>query len=93
MPRFNPAPWYVDHWDPSWPAHEPRPPNYNLTREERAGHHGAPGNNDLLTAEAGVVITDIFKNRWRTLMSVDDLIADVIHEVDALGLSDSTYFF
>lgn len=39
------------------------------------------------------MITDIFKNRWRTLMSVDDLIADVIHEVDALGLSDSTYFF
>lgn len=22
---FNPAPWYVDHWDPSWPEHEPRP--------------------------------------------------------------------
>jgi N-acetylglucosamine-6-sulfatase len=40
-----------------------------------------------------VVITDIFKNRWRTLMSVDDVIADVIAEVDALGLSDSTYFF
>lgn len=40
-----------------------------------------------------MVITDIFKNRWRTLMSVDDVVAAVIAEVDALGLSDSTYFF
>jgi hypothetical protein len=39
------------------------------------------------------VITDIFKNRWRTLMSVDDVVAAVIDEVDALGLTDSTYFF
>ena len=81
---------YVDYWDPSWPPHEPRTPNYNLTKvrrsrsstpprsrnsiahpfflftlqEERVGHHGRPGNNDLLTDEAGVIITDIFKNRW-----------------------------
>lgn len=22
---FNPAPWYRDHWEPTWPTHEPRP--------------------------------------------------------------------
>ena len=22
---FDPAPWYKDHWDPTWPAHAPRP--------------------------------------------------------------------
>ena len=91
--RFNPAPWYVDHWQDDWPEHEPRTPNWNMTAAQRAGHHGAPGNNALLTDEASDVITGIFKNRWRTLMSVDDVVAAVIAEVDALGLSDSTYFF
>ena len=64
-----------------------------MTIEQRVGHHGAPGTNALLSPEAGLVITDVFKNRWRTLMSVDDVIAAVIAEVETLGLSDSTYFF
>ena len=76
--RFNPAPWYVDHWQDDWPEHEPRTPNWNMTAAQRAGHHGAPGNNALLTDEASDVITGIFKNRWRTLMSVDDVVAAVL---------------
>merc|ERR1712147_460925 len=39
------------------------------------------------------LITGIWRNRWRTLMSVDDVIADVIAVIEELGLSDSTYFF
>lgn len=39
------------------------------------------------------MVTDVFKNRWRTLMSVDDVIGDVIELCDSLGLKDSTYFF
>ena len=86
---FNPAPWYVDFWDPAWPTHEPRTPNWNTSG---ADYHGAPGGqhpplafagccvsrwgvlfrrvvccaaaNAPLTADAGVVVTDIFKNRW-----------------------------
>lgn len=58
---------YVDHWDPAWPEHEPHTPNWNVTG---VGHHGAPGANLPLNADASTVITDIFKNRWRTLMSV-----------------------
>ena len=47
----------------------------------------------MLTEEAGVVITDVFKNRWRTLMSVDDVIADVFSTCVRLGVVDNTYFF
>lgn len=47
----------------------------------------------MITQETSNVITGVFKNRWRTLMSVDDVIGDVIALVDELGLSDSTYFF
>ena len=90
---FNPAPWYHDHWDPAWPEHEPRPENWNASFESRADHHGNIATEPLITEEAAKVITGVFKNRWRTLMSVDDLIADLIAECESLGISDNTYIF
>eukprot|EP00930_Biecheleria_cincta_P015223 TRINITY_DN12775_c0_g1_i2.p1 TRINITY_DN12775_c0_g1~~TRINITY_DN12775_c0_g1_i2.p1 ORF type:complete len:587 (-),score=86.87 TRINITY_DN12775_c0_g1_i2:20-1537(-) len=90
---FNPAPWYQHHWDPSWPDHEPITENWNASFESRKGHHGNIATEPLITKEASSVITGIFKNRWRTLMSVDDVIADVIDTVSVLGLSEHTYFF
>merc|ERR1719454_1404338 len=47
----------------------------------------------MITSETAKIITGVFKNRWRTLMSVDDVIGDVIATVEELGLGDSTYFF
>ena len=44
----------------------------------------------MLTDEAAAVITGVFQNRWRTLMSVDDVIADVIGLCDELGVLNST---
>ena len=90
---FDPAPWYVDAWDPSWPTHEPRPVNWNCSTEQRRDHAGVVATQPMLSAEAADVVTGVFKNRWRTLMSVDDLISDVVHLVETeLGLADSTYF-
>ena len=37
---FNPAPWYRDHWDDSWPSTEPRPVSWNCSAESRKDHHG-----------------------------------------------------
>ena len=90
---FNPAPWYLEHWDASWPRHEPRPVNWNCSAADRADHHGNIATEPLITEAAGHVVTGVFKNRWRTLMSVDDLIADTIAAVEALGIGDNTYFF
>lgn len=91
---FNPAPWYADHWDPSWPSQEPRPKNcWNASLASRKDKHGNLATNPLLTEEAADVVTGIFKNRWRTLMSVDDVVEAVIAEVQSLGLMTSTYFF
>lgn len=89
---FNPAPWYRDSWDPSWPQREPRTPNWNCSKECRADHHGNIATEPMLTEDTATTIHGIFKNRWRCLMSVDDLIADVIKTVDELGMSDHTYF-
>jgi N-acetylglucosamine-6-sulfatase len=90
---FDPAPWYHDHWDPAWPAHEPRPVNWNASFASRADHHGNIATEPLITEEAAKVITGVFKNRWRTLMSVDDLIAALFAECESLGILDNTYIF
>merc|ERR1719460_2012525 len=47
----------------------------------------------MITTDASRIITGVFKNRWRTLMAVDDVIAHVVRTVDELGLIDNTYFF
>lgn len=90
---FNPAPWYVDSWDASWPEHEPRPVNWNCSAAARSGHAGVVPSQPMISAAAAAVTRGIFRNRWRTLMSVDDLIADVVHLVEEeLGLAEHTYF-
>ena len=38
-----------------------------------AAHHGNIPTQPMLTAAAARVITGVFKNRWRTLMAVDDV--------------------
>ena len=68
-------------------------PVWNMSFEGRADHHGNIKTNPLLTEQAAKVIADTFKNRWRTIMSVDDLIADVIAKCEDLDIIDNTYFF
>lgn len=91
---FNPAPWYADHWDDAWPKQEPRPAGvWNASYASRKDHHGNIATQPMITDEAAEVITGIFKNRWRCLMSVDDVIADVIATVEDIGQLETTYFF
>ena len=91
---FIPAPWYVDHWNDTWPLHEPRNnPAYNSSFEMRSDHHGNIATNPLITPEGQEVITGVFKNRWRVLMSVDDVIDAVITELKELNVIDNTYIF
>jgi N-acetylglucosamine-6-sulfatase len=78
---FNPAPWYEAHWESAWPKHEPRGGNWNCSVASRANHAGVAATGGMLSLAAGEVITDVFKNRWRTLMSVDDLITEVIASI------------
>ena len=88
---FVPASWYAQTWHSDWPAHEPRPPSWNHT----AGQHAKHGNLQTqrpLTSRAASVVTGVFRNRWRTLLSVDDAVAAV---VDACGpqLDDTFLIF
>ena len=89
---FTPAPWYADRWDDDWPAHEPRPPNWNCSFESRRHHHGCIATAPMLTDAAASVITGAFKNRWRTLLSLDDLVRATYDACDKAGVVDRTYF-
>ena len=89
---YTPAPWYADHWEPEWPEREPRPPNWNCSSAERSKHHGVIATAPMLDGAAEAVITASFKNRWRTLLSFDDLIAAAHNAVKAAGALERTYF-
>lgn len=88
---FLPAPWYIDYWDPSWPSIEPRPPPWNSSSEARANHPSDVATMPLLTQEAADVVTGVFQNRWRCIMSVDDLVAGVVTTLQELGVLEETY--
>jgi hypothetical protein len=48
--------------------------------------HQAP-----ITRAQAAQTDDVFRNRWRALMSVDDGIAGIVEALDDLGVSDKTY--
>jgi N-acetylglucosamine-6-sulfatase len=89
---FTPATWYADYWAPEWPAHEPRPESWNCSADSRKNHHGNIATQPMISEHCADYVTTSFKNRWRTLMSVDDVIESVISLVDELGIADNTYF-
>lgn len=55
-------------------------------------HHGNIATQDMITETCAEYVTTSFKNRWRSLMSVDDVIEATVKLVEAEGLADNTYF-
>lgn len=55
--------------------------------------HWLVAHQEPLTAQEANDTDNVFRNRWRALMSVDDGIAGVVSTVEELGLMESTYFF
>ena len=39
---FIPAPWHLDHWDPSWPDTEPRTANWNCSSRLKSSTNNNP---------------------------------------------------
>lgn len=74
-------------------ARAPRLPNYNATVAGAPVHwlqasHGAYTFHEDAEAFADLV----FRRRLQTLLTVDDILADVVAAVDAAGELDNTYF-
>ena len=89
---FAPAPWYEDTWEDGWPAHAPQPPSYNVSKARLAEHHPTISCRPAFGNQTETCINQNFKDRWRTLLSVDDLIAEVFALTESIGVANETYY-
>ena len=64
----------VFSWDDAWPKQAPRTKNWNVTAEQRKLHHPTVANRGMITDDAATCIDQNFQDRWRCLISVDDII-------------------
>jgi len=86
----TPAPWYATAFSDRM---APRTPDYNASSEQLAGHHWLIAQQGPITEKQGQEIDELFRNRWRTLLSIDDAIAGMVDALDEIGALDSTYIF
>lgn len=85
----TPAPWYSS----AFSGHAaPRTPDYNASAEQLAGHHALIANQEPITEKQGDTIDELFRNRWRTLLSIDDAIEGMVQTLQDIGVSERTYF-
>ena len=71
----------------------PRTRDYNASAEDLAGHHELIAKQPPITTSQAVEIDDLFRNRWRALLSVDDAIAAVHATLVELDILKNTYWF
>jgi N-acetylglucosamine-6-sulfatase len=89
-PHFpsEPAPWYADAPIPSQLA--PRTPGYNSFRD---GKSWAIRENVPFQPFTADGIDHHYRNRMRSLMSVDDYLRDIFAVLEATNTLENTYFF
>eukprot|EP01060_Flectonema_neradi_P037645 TRINITY_DN763_c0_g2_i1.p1 TRINITY_DN763_c0_g2~~TRINITY_DN763_c0_g2_i1.p1 ORF type:complete len:532 (+),score=69.66 TRINITY_DN763_c0_g2_i1:45-1640(+) len=87
-PHFpaTPAPWYEDLY-PDFAA--PVTPNYNVSSPDKTRHIRQ---NPPLTDLVKCWEDQHFRDRWRTLASVDDLLTVLFNKVEDMGEMDNTFF-
>lgn len=88
---FEAAPWYRDTWNATWPATAPRTVNWNVSHAALALHHPTVSARQPLSEQTATCIDQNFRDRWRTLLSVDDLIGSVIDAVSETGVLPHTF--
>jgi N-acetylglucosamine-6-sulfatase len=82
----TPAPWYENATLPSYSA--PRTPQYNASGE---GKHWVVAEQEPLTDVLGAGIDDVFRRRHRALLSVDDIVREVVGLLESSGRLSTTY--
>ena len=86
-PHFpaQPAPWYEHAFDD---VNAPRTPNYNLSSPGKANH---VRQNPPLDDAVACWENQHFRDRWSSLLSVDDLISDVYDKLKEKGVLEKTF--
>ena len=82
-----PAPWHMPTVA-TWNITAPRLPTFNF---HAATHHPTIAALPDLTPAGERVVDQQMRDRWGTLLSVDDLVAGVIRNLEELAVLDKTY--
>ena len=88
----TPAPWYLTGTFID-ALSSPRDPAYNASKELLADHHWLIAQQDIITEKQAQQIDNLFRDRWRSLLSVDDAVVGVMAALDELGVLDNTFMF
>ena len=81
----TPAPWYQNEFSD---LKAPRTPNYNLLG---ADHHYVIRSQPPLSEKIEGESDELFQNRWRSLLSVDDIVRELVPLLSRYGQLDNTY--
>ncbi|KAM7367342.1 hypothetical protein PAMP_015251 [Pampus punctatissimus] len=82
------APQYQDMFNDT---KAPRDPNFNVHGKDK--HWLIRQAKTPMTNSSVQFLDDAFKKRWRTLMSVDDLVETIVKRLEVRGELDNTYIF
>jgi len=86
---FTPAPQYREKFKDK---KAPRTPAFNRHQADDPKKHWLMETNPKVLTDKNIeVVDEVFRNRWRTLLSVDDLIEKVVHALDSYDLLNNTY--
>lgn len=81
----TPAPWYANEFADK---KAPRTPNYNYSALD---HHYVIRQQPPLTNKEGEGSDELFRNRWRSLLSVDDITRKIVPLLDKYQQLENTY--
>jgi len=81
----NPAPWYETEFAN---LTIPITPNYNISSPDKAAH---VRQNPPLSDQAKCWEDQHFRDRWRSLLSVDDIVRETYLKLEKEGVLDNTY--
>ncbi|XP_061124723.1 N-acetylglucosamine-6-sulfatase isoform X1 [Syngnathus typhle] len=82
------APQYRDRFNTT---KAPRDPNFNVHGKDK--HWLIRQAKTPMSNSSVAFLDDAFKKRWRTLLSVDDLVEKIVSSLEARGELDNTYVF
>ena len=81
----TPAPWYMDRFTG---LSAPRTPSYNYSALD---HHYVIRSQPPLSGKISGEVDELFRNRWRTLLSVDDIMINAVELLTKHDALDNTY--
>merc|ERR1712150_24654 len=86
---FTPAPQYKNNFSEYF---APRTPAFNYVKDvETEKHWILRVTPTPLTEDIVALVDDVARDRWRTLLSVDDQVDEIMNKLEELELLDNTY--